>query len=130
APASANPPMVARCIAARPSSPPGTVTVLPQLASRRGWLSALRRAPLPPRPIIPQTATRHLTATRHPTISHPAGSVRLINSGAAVSANRRVRTEEMMPNVLSDKERALMDAYWRDANYTPLGASYLHSNPR
>ena len=29
--------------------------------------------------------------------------------------------EETLANVLSDKERALMDAYWRAANYLSVG---------
>src|SRR5213083_555689 len=39
-------------------------------------------------------------------------------------------TEEgMMANALSDKERALMDAYWRAANYLSVGQIYLYDNP-
>src|SRR2546421_2079782 len=37
--------------------------------------------------------------------------------------------EAMMPNALSDKERALMDAYWRAANYLSVGQIYLYDNP-
>jgi xylulose-5-phosphate/fructose-6-phosphate phosphoketolase len=35
----------------------------------------------------------------------------------------------MMATVLSDKERALMDAYWRAANYLSVGQIYLYDNP-
>src|SRR6516225_6905355 len=35
----------------------------------------------------------------------------------------------MMANALSDKERALMDAYWRAANYLSVGQIYLYDNP-
>src|SRR5271168_4203006 len=35
----------------------------------------------------------------------------------------------MMTNALSDKERALMDAYWRAANYLSVGQIYLYDNP-
>src|SRR5438876_9337618 len=35
----------------------------------------------------------------------------------------------MMGNALSGKERALMDAYWRAANYLSVGQIYLYDNP-
>ena len=34
-----------------------------------------------------------------------------------------------MPNVLSDKELKLMDAYWRATNYLSVGQIYLLDNP-
>ena len=34
-----------------------------------------------------------------------------------------------MANALSDKEQALMDAYWRAANYLSVGQIYLYDNP-
>ncbi|MGO9545530.1 MAG: phosphoketolase [Rhodomicrobium sp.] len=34
-----------------------------------------------------------------------------------------------MPNVLADKERSLIDAYWRAANYLSIGQIYLYDNP-
>src|SRR6187200_1692395 len=34
-----------------------------------------------------------------------------------------------MATALSDKERALMDAYWRAANYLSVGQIYLYDNP-
>ena len=34
-----------------------------------------------------------------------------------------------MANVLSDTERALIDAYWRAANYLSVGQIYLYDNP-
>ncbi len=34
-----------------------------------------------------------------------------------------------MGNALSGKERALMDAYWRAANYLSVGQIYLSDNP-
>ena len=34
-----------------------------------------------------------------------------------------------MANALSDRERALMDAYWRAANYLSVGQIYLYDNP-
>ncbi|MGO9986050.1 MAG: phosphoketolase, partial [Rhodomicrobium sp.] len=37
--------------------------------------------------------------------------------------------EAMMPNVLADKERSLIDAYWRAANYLSIGQIYLYDNP-
>ena len=37
--------------------------------------------------------------------------------------------EEIMANALSDKERSLMDAYWRAANYLSVGQIYLYDNP-
>src|SRR5262245_30791491 len=35
----------------------------------------------------------------------------------------------MMASALSSKERALMDAYWRAANYLSVGQIYLYDNP-
>ena len=37
--------------------------------------------------------------------------------------------EATMANALSDKERALIDAYWRAANYLSIGQIYLCDNP-
>src|SRR6476660_5097703 len=37
--------------------------------------------------------------------------------------------EATMANALSDKERALIDAYWRAANYLSIGQIYLYDNP-
>jgi xylulose-5-phosphate/fructose-6-phosphate phosphoketolase len=37
--------------------------------------------------------------------------------------------EAIMANALSDKERTLMDAYWRAANYLSVGQIYLYDNP-
>jgi xylulose-5-phosphate/fructose-6-phosphate phosphoketolase len=37
--------------------------------------------------------------------------------------------EAMMASTLSSKERALMDAYWRAANYLSVGQIYLYDNP-
>ena len=34
-----------------------------------------------------------------------------------------------MPNVLSNAERSLIDAYWRAANYLSVGQIYLYDNP-
>ena len=34
-----------------------------------------------------------------------------------------------MANVLSSDERALIDAYWRAANYLAVGQIYLYDNP-
>ena len=34
----------------------------------------------------------------------------------------------MMANALTDKERELMDAYWRAANYLSVGQIYLYDN--
>jgi xylulose-5-phosphate/fructose-6-phosphate phosphoketolase len=31
--------------------------------------------------------------------------------------------------MMDDKERALMDAYWRAANYLSVGEIYLYDNP-
>jgi hypothetical protein len=36
----------------------------------------------------------------------------------------------MMTNALSDKELALVDAYWRAANYLSVGQIYLYDNPQ
>jgi xylulose-5-phosphate/fructose-6-phosphate phosphoketolase len=41
----------------------------------------------------------------------------------------RLDQEVMMETALSNKERALMDAYWRAANYLSVGQIYLYDNP-
>ena len=41
----------------------------------------------------------------------------------------REQKETIMANALPDKERALMDAYWRAANYLSVGQIYLYDNP-
>jgi xylulose-5-phosphate/fructose-6-phosphate phosphoketolase len=43
--------------------------------------------------------------------------------------NERASEEALMANALSDKERTLMDAYWRAANYLSVGQIYLYDNP-
>src|SRR3954454_9597802 len=43
---------------------------------------------------------------------------------------RHCRLQESgMPNVLSNAERSLIDAYWRAANYLSVGQIYLYDNP-
>jgi XFP N-terminal domain len=37
--------------------------------------------------------------------------------------------EVTMANALSDTERALIDSYWRAANYLSVGQIYLYDNP-
>src|SRR5689334_19157990 len=37
--------------------------------------------------------------------------------------------ENTMANALSNKEREMMDAYWRAANYLSVGQIYLYDNP-
>ena len=34
-----------------------------------------------------------------------------------------------MASVLSDKERSLINAFWRAANYLSIGQIYLYDNP-
>src|ERR1700756_4210663 len=47
-----------------------------------------------------------------------------------VSAHSMRRSqEETMAKALSDKERAMMDAYWRASNYLSVGQIYLYDNP-
>src|SRR5260370_7494316 len=43
--------------------------------------------------------------------------------------NDRGSEEAMMGNALSDKERALMDAYWRAPNHPSGRPIYLYHNP-
>jgi xylulose-5-phosphate/fructose-6-phosphate phosphoketolase len=42
-----------------------------------------------------------------------------------MTRNQKTRTA----NALSNKERTLMDAYWRAANYLSVGQIYLYDNP-
>ena len=41
----------------------------------------------------------------------------------------RDQKDAIMAKALSDTERALMDAYWRAANYLSVGQIYLYDNP-
>jgi xylulose-5-phosphate/fructose-6-phosphate phosphoketolase len=51
-------------------------------------------------------------------------------SGAPASPNEADRPMEAgMADVLSDRELALVDAYWRAANYVSVGQIYLLDNP-
>jgi phosphoketolase len=59
---------------------------------------------------------------------------RIARTGATTEAPSRLRRsvteeEETMANALSDKERTMMDAYWRAANYLSVGQIYLYDNP-
>src|SRR6202000_3314822 len=42
---------------------------------------------------------------------------------------RRQAGARPMANTLSDKERGLIDAWWRAANYLSVGQIYLYDNP-
>src|SRR6516225_9340871 len=48
-----------------------------------------------------------------------------ITSRHSMTRNQETKTA----NALSNKERALMDAYWRAANYLSVGQIYLYDNP-
>jgi phosphoketolase len=41
----------------------------------------------------------------------------------------RDQTESIVASALSAAERALIDAYWRAANYLSVGQIYLYDNP-
>src|SRR5574340_1598021 len=56
--------------------------------------------------------------------SQPATSAS--NSGPRT---RRIQQEATMATVLSEKDSALLDAYWRAANYLSIGQIYLFDNP-
>jgi hypothetical protein len=45
------------------------------------------------------------------------------------SAPTTLEPEAIMGSPLSDKELALIDAYWRAANYLSVGQVYLYDNP-
>src|SRR5215470_17729599 len=45
------------------------------------------------------------------------------------SMTRKRYQETKTANTLSNKERALMDAYWRAVNYLSVGQIYLYDNP-
>src|SRR5271165_5416614 len=55
--------------------------------------------------------------------------MRTQRAGAMRSSTKLGSEEAMMANTLSDKERALMDAYLRAANYLSVGQIYLYDNP-
>src|SRR5262245_11316550 len=51
------------------------------------------------------------------------------HSGSAMRRSITRGQEAKMANALSDKERSLMDKYWRAANYLSVGQIYLYNNP-
>src|SRR5258707_4470171 len=60
------------------------------------------------------------------------------NAKRTIRRKSRIRTrgvagiplqERIMASVLSEKERSLIDAYWRAANYLSVGQIYLYDNP-
>src|SRR6267142_1992857 len=46
-----------------------------------------------------------------------------------INPDTRNKRRRSMANALSDKERELLDAYWRAANYLSVGQIYLYDNP-
>jgi xylulose-5-phosphate/fructose-6-phosphate phosphoketolase len=68
----------------------------------------------------------HLTATTGARTDRRDYSAALVQ-GAELNGSRA--EEAIMAKALSDKERALMDAYWRAANYLSVGQIYLYDNP-
>ena len=56
-------------------------------------------------------------------------SVVRIAMDAPSAHQTRSNQEAIAENALSDKERALMNAYWRAANYLSIGQIYLYDNP-
>ena len=55
-----------------------------------------------------------------------ASDGRLIEHHTGRDARRPGAEETIMAKALSDRERALMDAYWRAANYLSVGQIYLY----
>src|SRR5579864_2844198 len=55
--------------------------------------------------------------------------IRNSSLSSARPVTSRSSEETTMANALSDKERSLMDAYWRAANYLSVGQIYLYDNP-
>src|SRR5262249_43085593 len=68
--------------------------------------------------MIPRIAATGATTDRHDNVLCRALEARLT-----------LDWEATMANALSDKERALIDAYWRAANYLSVGQIYLYDNP-
>src|SRR6516162_2585860 len=69
-------------------------------------------------------AKHHIVPTG-PTIENGHRLRQLVESPSMT----REQKEAIMANALSDTERALMDAYWRAANYLSVGQIYLYDNP-
>ena len=63
----------------------------------------------------------------------PQDAARTVNTTCRAlqmrSSMRQGSEEAIMANALSDQERALIDAYWRAANYLSVGQIYLYDNP-
>src|SRR5271157_2803219 len=58
-----------------------------------------------------------------------AGRSRSGDSRRHVPPSQRRRREVIMAKALSENESALIDAYWRAANYLSVGQIYLFDNP-
>src|SRR4029450_420141 len=104
----------------RPSPPVGRPSpAAPVSTVRRAWES---------------TGTRWSRRYRAPMIRRTAATGATTDTNhCAVAAQSKTRLawhrEATMANALSDKERALIDAYWRAANYLSVGQIYLYDNP-
>ena len=76
-------------------------------------------------------AVRRIAAsgTTTDTQDQPAAQSNRPGARGKAQLNDRGPEEAIMANALSDQERALMDAYWRAANYLSVGQIYLYDNP-
>src|SRR6516162_6435599 len=61
--------------------------------------------------------------------TNATAKVRTTPTAAPVRGSMRRHEEDRMAKALTDKQRALMDAYWRAANYLSVGQIYLYDNP-
>src|SRR5262245_55850394 len=95
-------------------------------------LASRRPAIAPVSTMVPRTSGSAPTRSKlryRTRLIHRAGAAtgitRLRHGGAIESHDR----EATMANALSDKERVMIDAYWRAANYLSVGQIYLYDNP-
>src|SRR6516225_8650916 len=73
-----------------------------------------------------QAKARHHIVATGTTIENRDGLTASAVEGPSMTKKRK---EAIMANALSERERTLMDAYWRAANYLSVGQIYLYDNP-
>src|SRR3954451_8426745 len=102
---------------ARRRSPAGHAATAPPASGRiaRTWK---------PRPPSANVIGRRVTSKRR-----KRSRVRNHRTKDAVACGHRHPWEAEVPDVLSNDERSLTDAYWRAANYLSVGQIYLYDNP-
>src|SRR4029077_9804997 len=74
----------------------------------------------------PRARTKHHSAATGTMTDERDRSTALENMESLMTRDQK---ESIVANALSAPERALIDAYWRAANYLSVGQIYLYDNP-